>query len=271
MARTIPSSTHLEAPSRPIDALLRLVTALMAGTAAWTAATQPSTVNAWLFLSWGVPEEVAAWVDRGAAFTLVLAGLTALFRPGALCCLPIAAWLALEALARLLIGGEPFAQLAPFGHAVRFAAPLALWLWSAGRRDAAFELARVAAAATFLAHGYEALQHHPRFIDLLIPAAREHLGWRMSEATARHILTAIGLQDVLLALALGWRRARGIAFYMAAWGAITLGARVLAWGLEQWPAAAIRCANLGLPLFLGLAWPLRWRPGPNPTPTNSES
>jgi hypothetical protein len=41
---------------------------------------------------------------------------------------------------------------------------------------------------------------------------------------------------------------------MAAWGALTLTSRVLAWGLEQWGEAGIRVANAGAPLALLLYW-----------------
>lgn len=202
----------------------------------------------------GSSEATAENVESAVAVSLVVTGLWVLWRPRLVPCAWIAAWLLVLAIATNLQGGAPHAELAPIAHAARFGAPIGLWLWSRGRRGFAEGVLRVCIAATFAAHGYEALQHSPRFIDILIPFGRRHFDLRLTEAEARQVLTVIGAVDVLAALAVLATRLRSIAAYMAVWGLATALSRPMAWGLEFWPEATQRVANAGIPLALLIYW-----------------
>ena len=156
--------------------------------------------------------------------------------------------------ARTLQGGEEFSELALASNALRYSAPPALWLLHLKRDRLATLLMRLALASTFAAHGYEALQQHPQFVDLVIPAARQYLGLQLTESEVRGILILIGVVDLAVAVGILLRRSRWILAYMAGWGFITLLSRPLSWGWERWPEAAIRCAHAGVPLALLFYW-----------------
>ncbi len=246
--------TPPESHGRAAEATLRAVVALSALTAAWQAWHQPSTVNGVLFMELGQPAELARLVDRGAALLLAVAGAAVGLRGSRPAALLIALWLLALAIARTVGGGTAFAHLAVPAQAVRFAAPVCLVLLASSAPRGAELLLRLAAAATFAVHGWEALQHTPSFVDLVILSARNHLDLRIGEDTTRLLLTAIGWADLALAAAVLLRRWRWAAAYMAIWGALTLTSRMTAHGHELWPEAAIRVANAGVPLALFLLW-----------------
>jgi len=243
-----------ESHDRAAGATLRVVVGLSALTAAWQAWHQPSTVNGVLFIELEQSEELARLVDRGAALLLALAGAAVALRGSRLGALFIALWLLALAVAKTVGGGTAFSHLALPAQAVRFAAPLCLVLLASGAPRGAEILLRLAAAATFAVHGWEALQHTPAFLDLLILSSSNLLDTRLSEATARHLLTVIGWLDLAVAAAVLLRRWRLVAAYMALWGAVTLSSRVTAHGLSLWPEACIRAANAGAPLALWFLW-----------------
>lgn len=240
--------------SRGPDWTLRLTVIVTACTAAWIAWTGVSPVNGWLFMGHGTSEASANLVEEIAAVGLVLASVLLLWRPKLGACSLLAAWMLLLAWAKFSQGGEAFAHLAPLAHAVRYCAPIALWMLHKGREDGASRLMRCAVAATFLTHGFEALQHSARFVDILIPAMRGLFDWRIREAQAETLLTVIGVVDVLAGLAILAKPGRWIAGWMALWGLVTLLSRPLAWGIEFWPESGIRAANAGVPMALLLYW-----------------
>lgn len=223
-------------------------------TAAWYAWTNVSSVNSWLFMELGSPNEVAELVERTAGVCLVLACLSLFWRPNFFACAWIGVWLACLALASERLGGQAFSEVTPFAHAVRYAAPIALWLSATGREELAMAILRGAIALTFATHGYEAINAHPGFIDLLIPTARRWFGLALRESEARQILLVIGWMDIVLAVLVCLKRWRLVAGYMGLWGMITLSSRMTAWGFEQWPESTIRMANGAAPFSLLLYW-----------------
>jgi len=149
-------------------------------------------------------------------------------------------------------------------HAARILAPLALLIFCPIRRgvvisrrriEMAVWLMRLAASATFLIHGWNAIQLSPHFIDLLIGSADNLLDWTLPQATAETLLRAIGMIDVVLAILVLACRWRVIAGYMAFWGIVTACSRMTAvawqWGLAE---SLLRAANGGLPLAILLYW-----------------
>ncbi|MCA9235274.1 MAG: hypothetical protein KDA44_07370 [Planctomycetales bacterium] len=166
-------------------------------------------------------------------------------------------------------------------HAARMAAPLAVaWLaWggagTAGApcQDAAMirnapwglrcapaprfqagieQLLRWALAITFAAHGVEALQTNPVFVDLLLDSHRRWLDIDLPEARATELLTAIGVMDLLVAALCVSTRWRWVLWWMAAWGLITAWSRVAANGWFWWHDAVVRAPHVGVPA--AIAW-----------------
>ena len=234
-----------------------------------------------LFMNWGLPEPLMLAIDQGAAALCLLCAIALVARPRWRApALPIAVWFLLVALLGWFQGGHFAAQLEVPAHAVRWAAPLALFVWLGHRARAGGDasdgsvawrqgewILRVAAASTFVAHGIEALWHHPRFIDYLITASQRLLSWRLTEARAVVLLDVIGAVDLIVAAALLARRWRAVAGYMALWGLVTASARIVYMGLPYWPQTAIRACNMAVPLALMFLW---WPTADRSAPSEEE-
>lgn len=212
-----------------------------------------------LWLTLDLSETAALAGARGGAVAILAASLVLLVRRWRPLGYAIAGWFALSAAAETSMGGAPFYRITLAADAVRFLAPVAL-VWS----PAPSELARgatgrlpwrrvleIGVGATFIAHGWEALQHHPQFLDYLILTSRRLLDWPLPEARAQLMLTVIGAVDVAIGLIVlaGWR-ARPVLGYMAVWGLITAFARTVYGGIWAYPATLVRAANAGGPLAL---------------------
>ncbi|MEZ6087214.1 MAG: hypothetical protein R3C05_04115 [Pirellulaceae bacterium] len=159
--------------------------------------------------------------------------------------------------------GDAYSQWALAEYAVRYAAPLAAaYLISIGSRiyedGKAFSFVMlglaVATSATFVLHGYKALDQYGAFTDLILLSDQRIFQLGLSQAFAENTLYVIGAIDVgvgILLLATQWR---GVALYMALWGAITAASRMTAFGWGAWPETFLRTANFGVPLVLALYW-----------------
>ena len=253
---------------------LRISVAGQCIAAARTAWVAGSEINGWLFIKVGLPESVASFTDQVAAGLLLAVAASAIFRPLRALYLFNAAWMAAVCFAVFTNPGTAVDVLAPISHAVRVAAPLALALLplrpgeelrnGAPKTALALWVLLFGVAATFTAHGLEALQHYGRFVDLIIGSAKQWFGWSISQATAEELLTVIGIQDILLALMLLSRRWRWVAGWMAIWGLSTALSRVTAMGSGSWHQSLIRIANGGVPLALFLGWWHLVRPSGTP-------
>jgi hypothetical protein len=116
---------------------------------------------------------------------------------------------------------------------------------------------RWAVAVTFVAHGVEAWQHYPEFIDYWIGTNRHLLDARMSQSTAETLLTLIGCADFLAAALMVTTRWRAVGWWMVFWGTITAFSRITSYGLNMgWYATAVRAPHVGVPLAVVLYWHL---------------
>lgn len=217
-----------------------------------------TAVGTTMFMTLGWSEAFMLAVERTLAWTAFACAAVAVVRTVRPALVFVAAWFFLVAVATWYQGGSFGSAFAVPAHATRYLLPLALiasaWPMDSMRRARLAErILQVAAAATFAAHGVEALAGHPRFIDYIITAFRR-VGFAFSEQGARHLLIAIGVQDLFLAALILARRWRAVAGYMAFWGAITAGSRMVHMGLAKWPATLVRAANVAVPLALYLAW-----------------
>ena len=241
---------------------LRITVAGQCLAAARTAWMVPSEINGWLFMKAGMPENVTSLIDQFAAGLLIAVAVSAIVHPVRALLFFSAAWMAALSLALFFDEGTTGDAPAPIAHAVRVAAPLGLMLLlpcpgkkstpDTVRTSPAIWILLLGVAATFVAHGLEALQHYGRFVDLIIGSAKTWLGMNVSQSDAESLLTAIGVQDLLLAALLLLRRWRWIAGWMAFWGLSTALSRMTSGG--SWHESLIRIANGGVPLALFLGW-----------------
>ena len=191
----------------------------------------------------------------------------------------LAGWSFLLAIFSWLVNpGNPFHATDPAGHAVRYAAPLALILFIAfpGREEESkiTWILRWGVAGTFVGHGLCALWMKPSFIDLIVGTMNLFLGDPVltagslealdeafavaasRQAFAEAALPIIAIQDFILVglLLLPHRKMKRIALWMAVWGIVTAMSRMTAYGWDFWHDLALRICNGGIPLFLWCYW-----------------
>ena len=144
-------------------------------------------------------------------------------------------------------------------RATRYLAPisLAIILIAVLRRQrsvgSACLLLRIAAAATFAAHGYGALIAKTSYVAL-ISGTFSNIGVEVDPVTSGMALKLIGAVDIIaagLVLVAPWRP---VVAWMAAWGFIAAASRMTAYGLDAWYETAIRLPNGGVPLALLCLW-----------------
>jgi hypothetical protein len=212
---------------------------------------------AWLWTEGGASEERALELLTLCGWIGVALALLAPFRPLGSLGLPLATWFGAWCAATIW-QREPYAALAPALQATRLAAPLGLALLAGARapitkrrRTLAIWLLVGASAATFAAHGLEALEFHAEFLDFLFLLA-QRAGAALEESTARRISLAIGLLDVGVAfgalLALRVRRLHLALAWMGGWGLATAALRPYAYGLAFYADLLVRLPNAFLPL-----------------------
>jgi len=241
--------------------VLRASVTLSALAAAYVAYFHASAVNSYFFIEFGAPEANARSLDVTASIALVFAGVLVLIPrlrvAPVLGSLFVAIWFFCLALSDTALDGRAFSSLSLPAAALRICVPIALSLALIGRHNWWPKLLQVAVAVTFATHGYEALCHNPKFVDLILlnlnPGALEGTPL-LSEGAAVILLTCIGVMDVACALFVLLIRKPALVLYMACWGGITALSRMGALGLEAWPEAILRASHFGAPLALFLIW-----------------
>ncbi|WP_372720376.1 hypothetical protein [Novipirellula sp.] len=271
----------------------------------WATNETESDVYGLLYFDWGWSEAFAQHVDDfgalscGAAAVLVLLTASASlplegawaangksggtsrgwFRPFVfrVSLAWIFVWMFLLALI-FMIRGDRFSELSLGEHAVRYGLPLALLTFSFSQtRSAGVWMLRVAAAATFIVHGYKAMQLYGPFTDLILISDASWLELQIEQVTAERALWAIGLVDIVAGIVLLTFRWGAVPVYMGCWGVITALSRMTAFGGDAWPETLIRAANGGVPFALVLAavvltpcGKLMYNQAPSPSPPPSE-
>lgn len=262
---------------------LRIAVALQClGTWDWFTRWQETPFLHWLLdptdvggLNWSEP--TALVVQQTVGWLTLLAGACVLARPCAAVLGPVALVQLLIAVAMWRtddgftlesnwLSPQTTALFPLATHVARIAAPLGLLLLDPWRAERPLSNRRVAPAIgglrwamaiTFFAHGIEAWQLHPEFIDYWISASEAILGTRMSQPAAEQLLQLIGAMDMLVAIACVSTRWRSVWWWMAFWGGVTALSRVAAFGLNAgWFAACMRAPHVGAPLAVVLYWHL---------------
>lgn len=207
--------------------------------------------------TFGWPEQLSLWIEN-AALGLVGAAAAALITPFArVGLIVIFVYAALTAAAAWsLETWHP--EVVPAAKAMRVFAPLGLILLLAGAMHRAKALLIVSAAATFAAHGLEALWHRAAFVDLIHSACTRIGLETLPDDRVRTILDAIGVVDLAVAAALliTWRLPSALAthrvllLWMALWGGVTAASRVVRTGSDGLSDTLTRAPHALVPLAL---------------------
>ena len=221
-----------------------------------------SDIYGLLYFDHGWPETFAQGLDNLGAWLTVAAGcvvcLAGRFRvctriqPAALIC--IAIWMLLIAVTQMM-RDSVYPELALAEHAVRYAAPLAMFMLLRGQAvSSSVALLVIAVAATFAAHGYKAIDCYGGFTDLILLSDASWTGFDPTQDSVETGLVTIGILDISVALGLLLFKSRFAALYMTVWGFITAASRITAMDLSVWPESLIRVANGGVPLAILVYW-----------------
>lgn len=240
-------------PARPV--LAGVVVLMTVGSLARTWGGHGPLFDA-LFVDAGMAEGRAELAVSAGGVLVLVAALVAgasRGRSATIAALLVCLWMLAQSLAALH-QEEVRPWWEPAEHAVRFVAPLGLaFMGEAGYpRRAGPVLLRLAAAATFIGHGVAAWCHEAAFLDYLYRFFAL-LGSGLGEGEARALLTAIGVLDVAVGVAVLVRPWSPALAWMALWGVVTACARLLFPASEGWPETLVRAPNGGVPLVAWLA------------------
>lgn len=225
-----------------------LVTTLRGGGSGW---------GAWLFLDQGLTHRNAYQIELGLVLATLVFSVAGLllrrWRWGTCLMFPAFAFLLTEACLIAKTGGVGHAEWAPAAHALRYGTPLALVLLAMKEPFGEAQvmlLLRVSLAFVFVTHGAEALLHYPRFIDLIIGSGENLLGWRITEAQAKSLLTIIGWVDVVVGIAILIRPLPTLLWWMAVWGLVTALSRMTSLGWDAYRDVLIRATHFVVPFAM---------------------
>jgi len=263
-----PFETPVPKGTRTIQGVLRVIVAIQCFgmAAAILHQGRSSAFVEFLAPAYNLSEADAEIVKKGAAIGLAVCGGLTLFRPISLLLAAITIWQAGEAVSALMLNHGTIPELEPAEQAVRFIAPLGLLLidfWPPKIRPtlafclASIGLMRLAAVATFAAHGMVAIfqyRHGGNFVELITQSAQNALHYDLDPTWARRSLAVIGAMDVAVAFSLLTSRCRPVVFWMALWGFATAFSRILAYGVDGYDMTLIRIANGGVPFAIFLFW-----------------
>ncbi len=267
---------------------LRLIIVLqcigIAGRYLWNDLESESHIFEYLRFERGVSENAAQWLDDAGAYLCLVAGIVFAFnmflrptsdnpnrarqqgwRKALYWCEFVAAgfvavWCFANALAHMARGGI-YSELAIGEVAVRFTCPIVLMLVigsQSKRTNMATIMARwvltIAISATFIVHGFKAIQLHGPFCDLILLSDTQIFQLDLAQPSVETALLFIGWLDILMAIALIFTRYKIIAIYMLLWGLVTSASRMTAFGWVAWPETVIRTANWGGVCVLATMW-----------------
>ena len=161
-------------------------------------------------------------------------------------------------------GGSFSAPYSMFAHCNRYLLPALIALWIHSRKQSPDQsqktvesinvLMIIAIAIVFITHGIEALNKNPIFIDYSLRFIRDYTPIWIDEKHAVTLLLAVGVQDILLGIAILWKPNKWVLGYMAFWGAWTAVLRTLYSPAYGFPSTLIRAANAAIPLVLALQY-----------------
>ena len=268
---------------RAIVWTLRITVALQClGNWRWLTQIEETPLLHWMLdptdiggLAWN--ESTALTMQQVVGWSVLLAAGLVLWRPHAMILVPLTMlqFLMTVAMWRIAYGyplqagwaPPPWLTFFPFATQLgRIAAPLGLLLvyrsspqdpLGHNRADLTMQLLRWALAIVFIAHGVEAWQQNPTFLDLVINSTQRIFSISMTESTARQCLTVIGGFDIAVAIICLGVRSLTLMWWMTIWGFSTAASRLVANGWQMsWHEMLGRAPHFGIPLAVVLWWHL---------------
>jgi hypothetical protein len=216
------------------------------------------------------------WINQGLmVFGLILIlGATLPWFVSGKCCpwtrwllWPMAFLLFLDSLARWVASDFDFGMA--IEHALQMVTPIALF-FATGKNVSLRRwslLVSIAAAMTFIGHGFYAAGIHP------VPLSYQNMTMNIlgvTQESAILFLSIVGWLDIVFAIGIFFKPARIVSLiYLVVWGAATASARIVAhfdvslsgWALDPWAfETTVRTSHWLLPLLLLLLYRYRLNP-----------
>lgn len=240
--------------------LLIASTAAVGIGAAWISWLKDTPIGAMLFMNYSVSPGTTGIILQSLAVILLISVIALFFKSTRLLGSGIIfGYVVVLIYAAIDQGGYPFSNYSVAAYAMRLSAPAALLIvfsTSIQERNSRFSYSLVlwliilSTSATFIIHGVEAILAHPWFIDMTITMAKNLAGWSITQSSAEQLLIAVGILDIISALALIIFRSPLAAAWMTFWGFFTCLLRIVNYGMGGLPDAIIRLPHGLLPMIL---------------------
>lgn len=224
-----------------------------------------SAIESYLFLGLGISDSITSIIDTTVGCLLVLVTGINIWRPNRLICIAVGLFFVLESIADTYMGGSFSAKYALASHAARFGLAFGVAFLAEANsfksnRNFAVNVIQFSICLTFVAHGLEAINHHPQFVDFIIGTTHKVTSLRISEPHATAFLLVVGMIDVLVAILVVSKINDKIALiYMLCWGLLTASIRIIYWAEMGFFPFWLRSSHWGIPLLL-LGFKLDQRP-----------
>jgi hypothetical protein len=109
---------------------------------------------------------------------------------------------------------------------------------------------RVFLALIFLSHGIAALKMHPVYVDYIIGFSFSLSNSYLSQQSAENLLIAIGILDIISAVALVLFLKKPLLYWFIVWGFVTAFLRIVDAGWMNFPEFLIRAPHFFIPILL---------------------
>ncbi|MCC5931602.1 MAG: hypothetical protein JJU28_20310 [Cyclobacteriaceae bacterium] len=197
-------------------------------------------------------------IERTASYLLFFAAVLMFIYPNRPLALSIFFYMLFLAYTGFQLRSGPFSHLIFFTSAMRTGTPLIVFLLMTYPRllennvyiKRLLIFTCLISAATFMAHGWEAIHHYPKFIKLISGSFVNLFHLALPETAIIGALSIIGTVDILTGLGIVIYPTRYLAAWMAFWGFITAMSRITESGLGAFSEVLVRAPHFILPLAI---------------------
>lgn len=198
------------------------------------------------------------WFNTSLTLLLFFSAIVLLLYPNRIMLLLLFKYALILAWITFIDNTQAFSNLVFLAQAMRLGSPIVLLFFIArplmtensGHLKRIFLITCVISMSTFVTHGWEAIHHHPKFIQLISGTTDRIFHLNVAEDTILFILTLIGITDIVTGFSIVLYPQRYVALWMAFWGFITAMSRVTAFGWEAIGEVLIRGPHFILPLAI---------------------
>jgi hypothetical protein len=220
--------------------------------------TSGTPLGLYLAEALNLTEQALFWFNTSLTLSLFLCAVVLLLYPNRLMLLLLFIYALLLAWFTFINSTQAFHNLVFLAQAMRLGTPIVLLILivsplmdeNLSHLKKIFLFTCIVSMSTFATHGWEAIQHHPKFIQLISGSAERLFHLSISEEATLIILTLIGITDIITGFSIVLYPHRYVALWMALWGFITAMSRVTAFGWDAIGEVLVRGPHFILPMAI---------------------